>query len=113
MPILPTARATKAPRLIEASTYFAAQRAAALGVAGSDPSMQFRTEITDLMQVGGAVQEAVDFGVNANTLQKDERAWEFWETICEKHGTSPLRTSEEARNHPERNSHLLAAKIES
>lgn len=33
----------------------------------------------------------------------------MWEAVCKAHGTSPLRSAEDARVHPERNSHLLAA----
>ena len=49
-----------------------------------------------------------DSGVNANTALKDARAWQFWEVVCEKLGTSPLRTAEDVRDHPERQAHLLA-----
>ena len=47
------------------------------------------------------------FGANVNTLKKDDRAWEFWEHICELLGTSPLRTADEVRSNPERQAFLL------
>ena len=68
-----------------------------------------RGQIADLVTVGAVVDEYVEFGVNANTAQKDARAWEFWEVVCEAQGTSPLRTPNDVRDHPERQSHLLAA----
>ena len=55
-----------------------------------------------------AVEESVDFGVNANTRTNDERAWLLWEVVCASLGTSPLRTEEEARTRPERNAFLLS-----
>ena len=55
-----------------------------------------------------AMNEGMLYGVNANTADKDLRAWEMWEHVCQMHGTSPLRTAEDARTRPERNAHLLA-----
>jgi hypothetical protein len=60
------------------------------------------------MAMGEALHETIDYGVNASTAQKDERAWLFWETVCESQGTSPLRTAEDVRQHPEKQSHLLS-----
>jgi hypothetical protein len=47
-------------------------------------------------------------GTNTNTLKKDDRAWDFWETVCERAGTSPMRTPQEVRENPERQAWLLA-----
>ena len=94
--------------LARASTHYAQARALALTAVG-EPDMQLRADITSVMGVGAAVDEAVDIGVNANTASKDTRAWDFWEHVCEQQGTSPLRTAQDARDYPERQSHLLAA----
>ena len=105
LPRSPPARTTVS-RLSAASRHFARVRMQAM--AAGDDDMALRSDVVALMEVGDAVQESVDYGVNANTAQKDERAWLFWETICEQQGTSPLRTAQEARDHPERQAHLLA-----
>ena len=70
--------------------------------------MQFGLETSSLLALTTAMQDSVTYGVNANTATTDERAWDLWEHICREHDTSPLRTTREAREHPERNSHLLA-----
>lgn len=70
--------------------------------------MALRANIADLMAVGGAIQHSVDYGINANTASKDERAWEFWEEVCLAQGTNPLRSAADVREHPEKNAHLLA-----
>ena len=106
MPVMPVA--TRVSGLSHASRHFSEMRAAALAAAGPDPTMQLHGSVADMMRVGAAVQESVDFGINTNTLKKDERAWEFWELICEQQVTNPLRTAQEARDFPERNAHLLA-----
>ena len=70
--------------------------------------MALRADIVMLMGVGDAVQESVDYGVNASTATKNERAWTFWEVVCERCGTSPLRSEQDVREHPNKQSHLLA-----
>ena len=42
------------------------------------------------------------------TAKKDERAWTFWEHVCDKHKTNPCRTERDVREFPARNSFLLA-----
>lgn len=86
---------------------YARQRAAALP-AGPEPEMQLKANVANMMALGEALNEASEFGINSNTLKKDDRAWSFWETICKRMDTSPLRTPEEVRNNPERQSFLLA-----
>ena len=75
---------------------------------GGDDDMALRAEADVLSRVGDALEEMMEFGVNSNTLNKDERAWIMWEEVCADLGTSPLRTAAEVRNFPERNAHLLA-----
>jgi hypothetical protein len=60
------------------------------------------------MTVAGVIDETIFFGINANTLNTDVRAWDMWERVCRAQGTSPLRSAAEARDFPERNAHLLA-----
>ena len=90
-----------------ASTEYARLRALALAE-GGDPGMAIRTELTNAMSVAESIDETVFFGINANTLSMDIRAWDMWEHVCRTQGTSPLRTAAEAREFPERNAHLLA-----
>lgn len=54
-------------------------------------------------------EASMDYGINTNTAQIDNRAWEMWEMVCEAHGTSPYRSARETQAHPDRNAHLLAA----
>ena len=93
--------------LAVASTEYARLRALALAE-GGDPSMAIRTELSNAMSVAESIEETVFFGINANTLSMDIRAWDMWEHVCRTQGTSPLRTASEAREFPERNAHLLA-----
>ena len=61
-----------------------------------------------LESFGLALEHTVSYGINAGTLKADERAWDFWEEVCARLCTSPLRTAEDVRDHPERNAFLLA-----
>ena len=70
--------------------------------------MSFNMDPQALSGLVDTVDEGMLYGVNANTASIDERAFTMWEHVCEQHGTSPLRTSADARDYPERNSHLLA-----
>ena len=94
--------------LAQASRYYSKIRVQALA-GGGDPNMALRADMLNVIAVGAAIDEAIDFGVNASTAQKDERAWLFWEHVCEQQGTSPLRTAQDVRDYPERQAHLLAA----
>ena len=94
--------------LARASSNYAHLRRIAMSQ-GGEPGMALREEISANLTSGEALEEVVFFGVNANTLSTDVRAWDMWETVCRSHGTSPLRTAAEARDFPERNAHLLAA----
>jgi len=70
--------------------------------------MAIRTELSNVLATTAVIDETIFFGINANTLSMDIRAWEAWERVCRAQGTSPLRTASEARDFPERNAHLLA-----
>jgi len=107
MPAAPPSRNIPASALSEASSSYARQRAAALA-AGPEPEMQLKAGVAGMMALGEALNEASEFGINSNTLRKDDRAWTFWETVCKRMDTSPLRTPQEVRDHPERQSFLLA-----
>ena len=85
-----------------------AQRRLASVAAGGDVGMQLRGCADTLQAWSAANASFADFGVNANTAKKDERAWELWECVCAALGTDPLRTAADARQFPERNAHLLA-----
>ena len=58
---------------------------------GGDPGMAICTELTNAMVVTATMDETVFFGINANTLSMDVRAWDMWEHECRTQGTSPLR----------------------
>ena len=60
--------------------------------------MRVRADVAELHRASESVSEISEFGTNSNTLRKDDRAWEFWEIICERLGTSPFRTAEEVRS---------------
>ena len=90
-----------------ASSEYSRLRALAMAE-GGEPGMAIRTELTNSMTITAAIDETVFFGINANTLDMDVRAWDAWERVCRSQGTSPLRTAAEARDFPERNAHLLA-----
>ena len=94
-------------RLAAAASHYASARAMSLA-AGPDPTMNLRADISDICRLGDALNEFSEFGANVNTLKKDDRAWEFWELICDNLGTSPMRTSQEVRDNPERQAFLLA-----
>ena len=89
-------------------TYAAHARSLALSSGGSDPSMALRCDVASLCYAGEVMTEYSEFGANANTLKKDDRAWEFWEHVCERVGTNPMRTPQEVRENPERQAWLLA-----
>ena len=93
-------------RLRDAGAHYAQLRARALAE-GPNPAMALRANLHVLGESAAAVEEYVEHGVNANTARKDQRAWEFWERVCEKLETSPLRTAEDVRDYPTRNAHLL------
>ena len=107
MPPRPPPRRAEPSKLSLASATYARARATALA-AGPDPDMQVKSNLADLLALGETVNEMSEFGTNINTLKKDDRAWEFWEVVCAKLDTSPLRTPEEVREHPERQAFLLA-----
>ena len=98
----------KASALLEAGRQYAQARMLAM-TQGGEPGMALRADIAELVGLGSAIDELVAYGVNANTWDKDCRAWDMWVVICEGHGCSPRRTAAEAREFPERNAHLLAA----
>ena len=108
MPPAPPKRPRQESALLEAGRRYARERMTAL-TQGGEPGMAFRADIADLMMIGEAMEELVEYGVNANTWDKDSRAYDMWEIVCKNHGCSPLRTAAEARDFPERNAHLLAA----
>ena len=105
MPCMPPKQIAATP-LADAAKHYARVRVKAM--AAGDGDMALRADVVTLMEVGDAVQESVDYGINANTNQKDERAWMFWEQVCEHQGTSPLRTAQDVRDHPDKQAHLLA-----
>ena len=108
LPPAPPKRPRHESSLTAASQWFARARILAM-TQGGEPGMALRTNIADLMNVGEAIDELIEFGVNANTWDKDSRAWDMWVAVCDAHGCSPMRTASEARDFPERNAHLLAA----
>lgn len=75
---------------------------------GGEPNMQLTTSLDAISGSLSAVEDVADFGINANTAKIDERAWVMWEQVCERLGTSALRTNADARDYPQRNTHLLA-----
>ena len=108
LPLPPSPPVGKESRLARAGQQAASARAL-IFTSGDAPEMNFQLSAARLGEIATAMHEGITYGINANTASFDERAWEFWEIVCGVHGTSPLRTSEEARTRPERCAHLLAA----
>ena len=107
LPPAPPWQHAQSSSLAAASSEYAKLRALALAE-GGDPGMALRAELAEAMSVATVLEETIFFGINANTLDMDVRAWAMWESVCRSQGTSPLRTAAEARDFPERNAHLLA-----
>jgi len=111
-PTFPEARPPVAQRrssqLAEADRRMTRERVLGLASAGSDARMHLRAAPSALFRSAERTSALAASGVNAATLKVDERAWEFWVNVCESQGTTPLRSSAEARDHPDRNAHLLA-----
>ena len=93
--------------LAAASVHYAQMRAASLA-SGGEPDMQLAVSLEDISNSLLTIEDISDFGVNANTAKMDERAWTMFELICERFGTSPLRTRADVREYPQRTLHLLA-----
>lgn len=74
-----------------------------------EESMAFSANQECMLRMAESIDEGNLYGVNANTAQTDNLAWEMWEVLCEAHGTSPYRSARETQAYPERNAHLLAA----
>ena len=102
---MPTRERTS--NLALASRQYQQARAASLA-AGGEPAMQLTSHLQQLQSALAAIEDAADFGINANTARIDERAWDMWEYVCGQQGTSPLRTPADVRDYPERQAHLLA-----
>lgn len=71
--------------------------------------MAFSAPASTLLHMADALAESTLSGINPSTAAADDRSWQLWITVCEAHGTSPLRTAADARDFPQRNAHLLAA----
>ena len=93
-------------KLLVASRAMAKRKAQSF-TQGED-AMAFKMPLEKLQRLTEAVDEASLYGVNANTASIDARAWDMYETVCEAHGTSPMRTAQDVKDYPERNAHLLA-----
>ena len=106
LPALPPRQAPSVPALSGANSHYSRVRMQALQN-GADPSMHLRAQLADLYDLGDAVTELQEFGTNHNTLKKDDRAWSMWEFVCRSMDTSPFRTADDVRLHPERNAFLL------
>ena len=111
-PTSPEARLPVAQRrssqLAEADRRVTRERVLGLASAGPDARMHLRAAPSALFRSAERTSALAASGVNAATLKVDERAWEFWVNVCESQGTTPLRSSAEARDQPDRNAHLLA-----
>ena len=98
----------RSSKLAEADRHMTRERVSGLAHAGPDARMHLRAASDALLQSAERTSALATSGVNTATLKVDERAWEFWVIVCESQGTTPLRSSAETRDHPDRNAHLLA-----
>ena len=93
--------------LQSAAQTYARQRTMLMGKLG-EPDMRLSAAECIVLESVTAVGNWQELGTNANTNDKDERAWSFWVVVCAQLGTSPLRTAADAAAFPEKNAHLLA-----
>lgn len=97
----------KRPLLTAAGKHFAASMAE--NFTQGEGGMQFGLAPAQIAVLTCAIQEGIEYGVNANTGDIDERAWRMWVHVCAQYNTSPYRTATEVQQNPQRNSHLMAA----
>lgn len=98
----------RSSKLAEADRHMTRERVSGLAHAGPDARMHLRAAPDALLRSAERTSALAASGVNTATLKVDERAWEFWVIVCESQDTTPLRSSAETRDHPDRNAHLLA-----
>ena len=70
--------------------------------------MSFRLPVEDLAEVMMSMDEASADSVPSGTATKDDLSWDHWEAVCSTFETDPIRTAQEARDHPDRNALLLS-----
>ena len=92
--------------LSTASAQYARARATAL--TQGDGPMALSLDLGTLANTTELVEGFTSYGTNINTARKDDHAWERWEEVCSRFDTSPMRTAEDVRSHPERSTHLMA-----
>ncbi len=90
MPPAPPWVEAQSSSLAAASSEYARLRALALAE-GGEPGMAIRAELVDAMAVTAVIDETIFFGINANTLGMDVRAWDMWERVCRAQGTSRVQ----------------------
>jgi hypothetical protein len=82
---------------------FAHERAAAMA-----SSSTTHEQLEHLQMAVLATHELAEYGSAVGTLDKDDRAWEFWDRFCKLYGWEPVITAEFARLHPMEISQRLA-----
>ena len=92
----------------KAGAVYTREASALLGSQGPDASMHFHADAATVAEAAEEVGQWAEFGVNANTAKMDDRAWVFWERVCDAMGTSPTRTADDAHYYPKRQAELLA-----
>ena len=58
-------------------------------------------QVSRLAEAIQAEQDLADYGAAYRTLDKDDRAWSFWERFCELYEWQPLISAEFASRHPD------------
>ena len=92
--------------LAQASAAYAKRQAQALS--HGDGDMALRTDGEQLTALLDTLDAVSARGISAGTSKVDQRAWLLWEKMCESLGTSPLRTEQDVREHPQKNALLMA-----
>ena len=72
------------------------------------PSSATLEQREQLLSAVLATHELAEYGSAVGTLEKDDRAWEFWERFCKLYGWEPVITAEFARTQPMEISQRLA-----
>jgi hypothetical protein len=82
---------------------FANARAVELAGADATPA-----QLEQLKQAVSATHELAEYGAATGTLDKDDRAYDFWERFSELYGWDPIISPEFARTHPHEIAERLA-----
>ena len=109
LPPAPPSRPDRASSSLTHASALVAQAQATEIAHGGDLAMQLRTTPGQIASIAAATDSIVNYGVNAGTAAKDDRAWDLWCRVCAHFGTAPLRTAADVQRYPSRITFLLTS----